>query len=273
MKIIENIRTAKNLVREFGLTDATFCLLSKSYSLIFKKKVFQVKFKKFHHHLHIRTNDSDWDVFKKVFLQKEYREPSAAHADQLKRLYNSYIEKGVTPLIIDCGANIGMASIWYARIFPKSTVIAIEPESCNFDLLRSNVSKYNNIIPINAGISCSLGRVNLSNVDEKSWSFQTIEDPAGPIELTTIDKIKESVINSSILVVKIDIEGFEAQLFSSNTEWLAFAPLIVAEFHDWLFPWKGTSYAMYSKLCGYGAHDHLQNGENNFYYSHSILNN
>lgn len=43
------------------------------------------------------------------------------------------------------------------------------------------------------------------------------------------------------LIVKLDIEGAQAQLFSSNTDWVDGSTLIpFLELDDWLLPWQGA---------------------------------
>ena len=42
-------------------------------------------------------------------------------------------------------------------------------------------------------------------------------------------------------IVKIDIEGFEDELFSKNTEWMKVFYLITLEIHDWMLPRKSVS--------------------------------
>lgn len=44
------------------------------------------------------------------------------------------------PTIVDCGANIGLASLWFTRRWPGATVIAIEPLRSTFALLTENVA-------------------------------------------------------------------------------------------------------------------------------------
>lgn len=42
-------------------------------------------------------------------------------------------------------------------------------------------------------------------------------------------------------IAKIDIEGFEDDLFSMNTDWVSAFPVIVIELHDWMLPRRATS--------------------------------
>lgn len=41
-----------------------------------------------------------------------------------------------------------------------------------------------------------------------------------------------------LFIVKIDIEGFEADLFESNLGWLDELTALFVEPHDWMFPGK-----------------------------------
>ena len=44
-------------------------------------------------------------------------------------------------------------------------------------------------------------------------------------------------------IAKIDIEGFESDLFATHTDWIAKATALVIEPHDWMLPGKGSSNA------------------------------
>ncbi len=47
--------------------------------------------------------------------------------------------------------------------------------------------------------------------------------------------------NARLFIVKIDIEGFERDLFSEGTDWVSDPTVIFLELHDWLFPGKFSS--------------------------------
>ena len=59
--------------------------------------------------------------------------------------------------------------------------------------------------------------------------------------MITVSEINDRHANSQILIVKIDIEGFESDLFSSNLDWIDETTAIVIEPHDWMIPGAGTS--------------------------------
>lgn len=43
-------------------------------------------------------------------------------------------------------------------------------------------------------------------------------------------------------IVKVDIEGFEADLFSANTQWVGRTPIIITELHNWLIADADATY-------------------------------
>jgi FkbM family methyltransferase len=225
------------------------------------------------HPIGLRIGTSDWEVFWQVFVDDEYRQPSQPHAQQLQRYYESILAQSCTPAIIDCGANIGLASIWYATQFPKAIIVAVEPQADNFALLTKNAARFDNIHCINAGISDQRGRLDMANDGDEPWTWTTSHNETGSIDATTIDDCLATVKDAMSLVVKVDIEGFETELFRSNTSWTQKTPLIVAETHDWLLPWQSTGHIVYSALTREGPRDYLHRGENVFCYSKALLQN
>src|SRR6185369_12585741 len=84
----------------------------------------------------LRLKTSDIATFKKIFLDREYDFP---------------LEKK-PETILDAGANVGFASVFFAQKFPTAKIVAIEPEASNFALLKKNSSPYPNIIPVQGAL-------------------------------------------------------------------------------------------------------------------------
>jgi len=49
--------------------------------------------------------------------------------------------KSKTPLIIDCGANIGLSCIYFKKIYPESNIIAFEADLNIYRVLQDNLKK------------------------------------------------------------------------------------------------------------------------------------
>jgi FkbM family methyltransferase len=218
----------------------------------------------------LRPGTSDWCVLDQVFMCKEYECPSRPHNESVYEFYNALLSRSEIPLIIDCGAHIGLASIWYAQKFPEAKIIAVEPEPENFRILAMNTADYANISAVQAGISDHETHVTLRNMDDNApWAWQTTET-GGDVVTSTIPNLLACVPNAKLLVVKVDVEGSEVALFRSNVDWVTKTPVIVFEAHDWLFNWRGTFHAVASVLTR-DSRDYILHGENIFSFLHSVL--
>jgi FkbM family methyltransferase len=205
----------------------------------------------------------------RIFLDREYDPSARVHESALDRLRRRSTASGRSTLIIDCGANIGLSSIWFTERYPDATIIAIEPEPRNFAVLKRNAANFPNIIPVNAAISDRPSRITLSNSSDAPWAWQTQESTSGEIEALSIGSVIEGHKDHALMVVKVDIEGFETNLFRSDTSWVDNVPLIVFEIHDWMVPWSGSGHAFFSVLCR-TKRDYVIKGENMFSYSDAL---
>ncbi len=84
-------------------------------------------------------------VYREIFIKQHYE----------------FLVKKSPEVIIDAGANIGLASIYFANKYPKAKIIAIEPEKGNFAILKKNVSPYSNIFLIQAVLWNKNEKINL----------------------------------------------------------------------------------------------------------------
>lgn len=220
--------------------------------------------------LHLRVPSSDWFVVADIMVRGAYLLPNADFERGLAAHQRALRAAGKTPIIVDCGANIGISAIWFATRFPEAVVVAVEPEPENYALLARNAAAFPNIVPIRAAVSDHHGRVTLINAGEAAWGWATREEAEGEVETVTIADLFARVPNGAPLIVKIDIEGGEVDLFRSNTEWTAATPLIVFEDHDWMLPGRGTFAAVMKRLVD-EPRDYFRVGENTFAFSHTLL--
>lgn len=267
--MIVRIKTILELVQAFGLKHGVSIYLCRLFSRP-GKTVKNIGFSHSLKKVAMRPRSSDWGVLRQIFIEKEYKIYSPAHRDAIETIYQTMLSNGDVPVIIDCGANIGLASLWYAGQFPAAKIIAIEPEPENFAILQENAANTGNIVPIKAGVLDRKVNLSLRNKGGEAWAWETRETAGGEIETVTIPDVLAGIPKAKLLIVKIDIEGSEAELFRSNTDWVEQAPLIVFESHDLFFSWRGTAHAVFRVLAQH-PRDYLQVGENTFAFSHRHL--
>jgi FkbM family methyltransferase len=169
--------------------------------------------------VYLRMDTSDFCAYYDVLIAKSRR----------------YDLEGLTSgpaTIVDAGAHIGMASILFARRYPLSKIIAVEPEPSNFALLLKNTSAYKNIVPICAALWREDGEVTLgrSNVHPKG-AFQIVENGQTRVRAVTIDTLMRETGIQSIDILKVDIDGSEREVFDS-CDWIDSVQVIAIELHD-----------------------------------------
>ncbi len=207
----------------------------------------------------------DKGVIQQIFVNRDYDLARLARSKDISAEYQRIVDAGKKPLIIDCGANIGASPIWFARLFPKAQIFALEPEAHNYELLHLNCRTYSNIACRKAAISCVDETVYVEDPARGDWGFQTTSKPESgiPVPAYSIDSIEKQFPGTELLLVKIDIEGGESHLFESNLAWIERAMLIIIELHDWMLPGSANSQNCLKALSG-ANRDFVFFGENVF---------
>jgi FkbM family methyltransferase len=222
------------------------------------------------HPVWLRPGTSDWSVMEQIFLNDEYGFSSwPEHEEAISAHYRAITQQLKVPVIVDCGANIGLSAIWFATKFPRARIYAIEPEPGNFEILTRNLAPVENAVPLQAAISDRDTRASLVNVYDEPWAWQIQESELGEIRTVTIPALLGCCPDGEPLIVKFDIEGSELELFRSNAAWVERVPLIVFELHDHLGGWKGTGHAVFTHLTTH-RRDYMQRGENMFSFAHFL---
>lgn len=195
---------------------------------------------------YVRPKSSDIECLLQVLANKEYLLPF-----------------DVTPrVIVDAGANIGAASLFFADKYPDARIFALEPEESNFQLLKLNCAHLPNVTPIRAALWPKSGHVTVTDPSAAKWAFTVREETGlqGEISGVTVTELMQQYGLEQIDLLKLDIEGAEKEVFGSGpTPWLDHIGIIAIELHDRFKP--GCAEAFYSALHGRSFEQELR-GEN-----------
>lgn len=167
-------------------------------------------------------------------------------------------------LILDCGGNIGCASVFFANIYPEAQIYAVEPEKMNFKMLTYNTVFYDKVRPINSALWDKETFIKIADESVDTNAYMTIEttaDDPQALRTTTVSKLLAESGFDEIDLLKIDIEGAEKEVFSAPNvdEWLAKVKVLVIELHDRMK--KGCSRAFFTAMSKYDWHFEFR-GEN-----------
>lgn len=219
----ENFKDA----RVFGLA-----ILTRHLARIAGRKEISLKLKNIGK-VHLRTADSDASTLRQVFRDGEYDfgGPKGLR-EKVRREYDEILARGQRPVVIDAGANIGAASLWFRRLYPDAAIVAIEPDPDNLAILRKNVAGDPLTHVVDAAIGSKAGHVDLEKTGA-GWGTMTHRSTDG-VPVVTISMLTKMIDDSKLFIVKVDIEGFESDLFADNLEWLDDAHVVMIEPHDWM---------------------------------------
>jgi FkbM family methyltransferase len=182
--------------------------------------------------IHIRGgNSSDGFAFYQLIVMKDLE----------------FLDLGSPKLIIDAGANIGMASLYLLNRFPSLRVVAVEPDPDTFRLCQMNLAPFSDrVVLVKGAVWSNCGQ--LVFVREKvEWNSHVRgmtnvhadpkeSDPAAATE-TVVDSFDlPSLIamggGGQVDLLKMDIEGSEKEVFSVNAgAWLPSVKNIIIELH------------------------------------------
>lgn len=185
----------------------------------------------------MRDTGSDYATFTEVLVKKDYKLPF------------KYDPK----TILDAGGNIGLTALFFANEFPQASIVTVEPDQKNFELLKKNTAPYKNIIPLNKGVWHHQAFLNVIDLGKGANSFIVEETPAPgieSIEAISIAEIMQQQGWQQIDLLKIDIEGTEKNIFENNAElWLPHTKVLFVESHDRMK--KGCSAAIFKAVSNY----------------------
>lgn len=242
------IRKIKFYIRILGFAGLLHAIKSK---LMDGKALFYINRNDCKYPFALRILATDVSTYKQIFLKQAY----------------DFLVATPPKVIVDAGANIGLAAIYFANRYPTAKIIAIEPEASNFKLLCENVAPYTNIIPVQAALWHKNENLNLIDPGLGNWGFVTEEldapeKPSGNVSHTvmavTVDKIIEDYDLDKIDILKIDIEGSEREVFSDTSSWIEKVDALITELHERMKP--GCNRSFYNGTNGFD--NEWRQGEN-----------
>ena len=155
----------------------------------------------------------------RVALAPEGHEVVIRDLGELAVLHSVWVEgeyeaAGDPAVIVDLGANVGFASLFFARRHPSSRIVAVEADPQTYQRLVRNVGSLPNVTPVNRAVAGSDGSVPWfsgelsisSSLNRRSGS------PAGrevEVVANRLDTLMRELAIDRIDLLKMDVEGAE----------------------------------------------------------------
>lgn len=149
------------------------------------------------------------------------------------------------PTILDIGAHVGVTSLYFAHLYPKAEITAVEPHPVSFQLLTQNLTQniISNVTAIQAAVIPESTQttttlyadptsewLSTASLLAGGWNHQQITQPI-TVPATTLSQLLATKPRWDL--VKIDIEGAESEILLQPQPLLATVSHLVVEAHDW----------------------------------------
>ena len=139
------------------------------------------------------------------------------------------------PRILDCGANVGLASLFFKRRFPAARITAYEADPALFAIARKNLSANGaaDVELVNAAVWTSAGRLTFRAEGTDSGM---IDGLAGAVDGPAVDvaslRLRNILATERPDLLKLDIEGAEDAVLADCEPVLDQVRAIVMDLHE-----------------------------------------
>lgn len=115
------------------------------------------------------------------------------------------------PVILDCGANIGLATFYFKWLYPQAHITAFEPDPSTFQVLKTNLEQ--NRIPgvavHNVALGASDAEIDFHVSEPGSLTMSALASRATGRTIKVPSTRLSSFITGPVDLLKMDVEGLE----------------------------------------------------------------
>jgi FkbM family methyltransferase len=146
---------------------------------------------------------------------------SLIYADWPEFAEFQFLRNRLTPgeMVIDVGANVGHVSLLLADIVDPKDIVAIEPTPLTFQRLRANWEingwPFDNLLQ--CAVGSEAGTVRISDSDHPLTTNAILTNSGSnqmEVPLVALDDCRDRWQGRSVGLLKIDVEGFEGEVFA-----------------------------------------------------------
>jgi len=171
--------------------------------------------------LRLRVGGGDLFILYEILMDGVYAVPTA-------HLHRE------TSVIVDLGANVGIAALTMAAQFPQARIVCVEPHPETAAILRHNLACLGDrVVTIEAAVSGEPGIMRLTFAAEHYNASLVRGSGAGvDVRCMTVEQVMTDTGVSRIDILKMDIEGAEKLILPSQPRWLESVGFLTVELHD-----------------------------------------
>ncbi len=169
---------------------------------------------------HFTDGAAFWHTYKELFREEIYKFDASNNPQ---------------PLIIDCGANIGLSVLYFKSIYPDAKIIAFEPDEKNFTIAGRNIKNYQltNVELHQKAVWNETKELRFLAEGTQISRIVENEKIAPSPSVVTMQAVRlRDYLTQSIDFLKIDIEGAEFEVMEDIRDRLHLVKNLFVEYHS-----------------------------------------
>jgi FkbM family methyltransferase len=175
-------------------------------------------------HVKVRLGGKPFEVADPVWDLHSYQEILVSEIYRFEAQTDS-------PLIVDCGANIGFSVVYFKHLYPRARVIAFEPEPTLYGMLQRNIEAME---LTGVELHCSAVWIEHTSLEftpnGSVGGHFTRDSDGGPRQMVSAIRLRE-LLDQHIDFLKLDIEGAEAVVLRDCADKLGNVDCFFFEYH------------------------------------------
>ena len=137
-----------------------------------------------------------------------------------------------SPIIYDCGSNIGLSVLYFKNLYPNSIVKAFEADNKIFNILKENTKNINNIEYYNNAVWINDETLNFNSEGADGGSLMNTFENTQKVQGIRLKTILEK--EDRVHFLKIDIEGAETSVIEDCKDVLHKVDNLFIEYHSFI---------------------------------------
>ena len=151
----------------------------------------------------------------------------------IQREHMKFVTDNPYPVIIDGGANAGVATVFFKRLYPQAQITAFEPDAQIASLLKANVASLcaTNVDVVEAALWTSAGELTFWSQGGDAGRLGD-EPPIGGAAVAVRSVRLADYLHQHVDLLKLDIEGAECEVLPDCEPLLGNVDRILLEYHS-----------------------------------------
>jgi FkbM family methyltransferase len=158
---------------------------------------------------------------------------AAIYREQFNEQVFRFEPSSSSPLIIDCGAHVGLVSVYFKSVFPDARIVAFEPDPACFCALSANCSQFHDVILYQSAVWIERGTFSFSRVGVVGGYLSELAHSDSRLPTITVSAVRlRDFLVEPVEFLKLDIEGSEFDVLADCERNLHYVRRLFVELHS-----------------------------------------